>query len=60
MFKGVKSCSVSLSPKFCFCNLFMINPFLSLDTFDIADLDSTQEISLHVKNSFPGYFGDKE
>ena len=38
----------------------MINPFLSLDTFDIADLDSIQEISLHVKNSFPGDFADKE
>ena len=60
MFKGVKSCSVSLSPKFCFCNLFMINPFLSLDTFDIADLDSIQEISFHIKKSSRGDFADKE
>ena len=60
MFKGVESCSVSPSPKFCFCNLFMINPFLSLDTFDIADLDSIQEISLYIKNSSRGDFADKE
>ena len=60
MFKGVESCSVSISPKFCFCNFFMRDPFLSLDTFDIADLDSIQEISLHIKNSSRGDFADKE
>ena len=38
----------------------MINPFLSLDTFDIADLDSIQEISLHIKNSSRGDFANKE
>ena len=39
MFKDVKSCSVRPSPKFCFCYLFMIDSFLSLDAFEIADLD---------------------
>ena len=39
MFKDVKSCSVRPSPKFCFCYLFMIDSFLLLDTFEIADLD---------------------
>ena len=44
MFEGVNSCSLSISPNLCCCTLFMIDSLFSLDTFDIADLDSTQHI----------------
>ena len=62
MFEDVKSCSVSLSPNLCCCTLFMIDSLFSLDTFDIADLDSTQHTAhfLHIKNSSRGDFADKE